>query len=649
MVGMMGGKPSPSSGVSRLVAQLAVVVAVLVAAKVWLVWRIADVAPTSPRVLVALSQDLLFALALGVLLAAAALAGRGPLRLAGETAVMLAMVANSLIVVIASEVSGLFTVEADTPKTWGALAAVLADYGSVPRLVAMLFIAAALWLVPALVARKALLRWVVPVFVMMGPLVISASILGTASASSTYVDDAVEVGSLRDNPLIHYVASAFGERGFSSFRGEPPAGFDDIGRTLAPLAGEAEGLEAVAPLEELSDRRFNVVLVVLESVGMTAFDFDAPASDRHPFLSRMRDQATRFTRYSSPAPHSATSLTAIACSQLRLPIGLDRGGETALGHCRPVARLLEAGGVRTGFFQSAFVGDWIEGSFFERLRFGVNKDASAVIAERRASGRPVDERGGILQEHETVSELLGWIEERCARREPFFGVYYSWVAHAPYPADHGSEHPFSPALAPRERHRGLVRTLDAQIERLHDALAGSECGRPAVLLVTGDHGEAFEEHPGNRYHVMHVYEENVRVPLVAIAPGLTGRRVDAVASHLDLAPTIVDLTLGREALAGTEAPESGELPGRPYQGRSLLRRAASRPAFSVSLQGEGRASIRFGRYKLISSPRTSWLFDTDADPNERLDLTARQPDLARALRGAFGGWVAYQLAYQGRS
>ena len=44
-----------------------------------------------------------------------------------------------------------------------------------------------------------------------------------------------------------------------------------------------------------------------------------------------------------------------------------------------------------------------------------------------------------------------------------------------------------------------------------------------------------------------------------------------------------------------------------------------------------------------------WLFDTDADPAEHRDLTARHPDLVRALQSAFGGWVAYQMAYEGRS
>ena len=382
---------------------------------------------------------------------------------------------------------------------------------------------------------------------------------------------------------------------------------------------------------------------------MTSIDFDDPASERHPFLSRIADRAVRFDRYSSPAPNSAAALGAIHCSQLQLPMGLYDSQTRAIEDCRPVARLLEQAGVRTALFQSTFVGDWIDAPFFDHLQFGTFKDASRVVEERRASGRAVDSRHGILQEHETVTELLGWIDERCTRREPFFGVYYSWAAHAPYPIEHAGRFASGETLGPRERHARLVRLLDEQVERIHDALANDACGRPTVLLVTGDHGEAFEEHPGNRYHVMHVYEENVHVPLVVIAPGLAGRRVDRVASHIDLAPTILDLMLGPEGLRLTEAPESADMPGRPYQGHSLLRAAPQRPVFSSSMQGEGRASIRFGSFKLIATPRTSWLFDTDTDPREQHDLTASQPDLARALRSAFGSWVTYQLEYQGRS
>ena len=648
---MTGGMRSSPSGVSRLLVQLAVVLAALAGGKIWLVWRVAEIAPTSPRLLAALPQDILVAAVLGGLLAVTALPRWRVLRILGEITVAMVMLANCVLVFIAREVNGLFTADADKPRNWGALVSVLADYGSVSRYVTVLAIASALWLAPALAARFGLRarRWALGLCAVVLPLLLAACMFDAAAVPTHRRDDVFEVGSLRNNPLIHYLGGALGGRGFAGARAESPASFDDISRALAPVAVAAGAHESAAALEELSDRPFNVVLVVLESVGMTAFDFDAPTSDRHPFLSRIRDHAVRFVRYSSPAPHSRTALASIFCSQLRLPVGVDDRRTRAREHCRPLPSLLEKGGVRTGFFQSTFVGDWIDGDFFDGLQFGVSKDASRVVAERSASGRPVATHSGILQEHETVSELLGWIDERCARQEPYFGVYYSWVAHAPYPAAHAGRFEFGETLPPRERHRHLIRILDEQIERIHDAVARDDCGRPTVLLVIGDHGEAFEEHAGNRYHVMHVYEENVRVPLLVIAPGVVARQVDRVASHIDLAPTIVDLTLGHDALATTTAPESPGVPGRPYQGRSLLRPGVPWPAFSVSLQGEGRASIRFAQFKLISSPRASWLFDTDADPGENRDLTVRHPDLARALRSAFGGWVSYQLVYQGRS
>jgi len=74
------------------------------------------------------------------------------------------------------------------------------------------------------------------------------------------------------------------------------------------------------------------------------------------------------------------------------------------------------------------------------------------------------------------------------------------------------------------------------------------------IIITADHGEALYEH-GTLGH-MHVWEENVRVPLAASIEGLSPGPVEALASHLDIAPTIL-------ALAGLEY----QLPG--YDLRAL--------------------------------------------------------------------------------
>jgi arylsulfatase A-like enzyme len=632
----------------RVLAQAIAVFGALVGGKIWLVRRQADAASLSPWMLGAVAQDVLVAVVLVGFLVLTALPGRPILRRVGETVVALTLVANAFLLLVARELNGLAVLDADTPLSVASLAAIVEDHGSAKRWLALAAIVGALWGLPHLAARGArAFTWMVPLARRGGAAaLLAAGLVGTAASSARRSADDLDLASLRQNPVVHYVAGSFVRRGFADVERPPAADPDALARSLGPPAAIAGLRESEAALEALAGARFDVVLAVLESAGMTAFDLEGPPSERHPFLSRARDRAVLFRRYSTPAPHSRTALTAMFCSTYRLPVGLADDSRRPLDRCRPLPRLLEAGGVRTALFQSTYAGDWIEGEFFERLGFGVVKDASRILTERAAAGRPVASRNGILQERETVAELLGWVGERCARREPFFGVYYSWVAHAPYPAEHAEVEPFSPALPSRERHRRLVRTLDAQLDRIADALARGSCGRPAVLLVTGDHGEAFGEHPGNRYHVMQLYEENVRVPLLAIAPGLEGRVVDRVASHVDLAPTVLDLALGPGAVRAAAAPSAPGHPGRPYQGRSLLRPGGPRPTFSVTLQGGGQAAIRFGQFKLIATPTAARLFDTDADPGETRDLSARHPELAAALRDALGSWAAFQVAWE---
>lgn len=237
-------------------------------------------------------------------------------------------------------------------------------------------------------------------------------------------------------------------------------------------------------------------------------------------------------------------------------------------------------------------------------------------------------------EYETVGELLDWTAARCAAGTPFLGVYYSWIPHAPYPANYPEGATIPPALPPKERYRRLLLVLDEQIERIHRDIAARSCGRPAVLIVTGDHGEAFEEHPNNRYHELFVYEENVRVPLFFVAPDLPPLVSDRVASHVDLAPTILDLLLGDRGLERAAT-------GGSYEGRSLLRAAEPWPVFSVTLIGEEQIAARYGQFSLLQGPTWSRLFDTDHDPGEREDLKRRFPALAVALKQATARWAAY--------
>jgi arylsulfatase A-like enzyme len=153
----------------------------------------------------------------------------------------------------------------------------------------------------------------------------------------------------------------------------------------------------------------------------------------------------------------------------------------------------------------------------------------------------------------------------------------------------------------------------------------------ALFVFCGDHGEAFGEHPGNFGHTLYIYEENVRVPLVMFAPGLTKeqRRVPHMASVIDIAPTILDL-LGLEIPVG-------------YQGVSLLQTGPETALFYTDYATR-LIGLREEGWKFIyefESGRGS-LFDLSKDPGEVVDLSAVFPARARFYESRTRTWIAAQ-------
>ncbi|MBM3660347.1 MAG: hypothetical protein FJW95_12725, partial [Actinobacteria bacterium] len=103
-----------------------------------------------------------------------------------------------------------------------------------------------------------------------------------------------------------------------------------------------------------------------------------------------------------------------------------------------------------------------------------------------------------------------------------------------------------------EFYLNCLRDVDRSIALVLDALVASGQADRTVVVFTADHGEMAGSH-GLRQKANFVYDENFHVPLVIAHPDLPGgTATDALASAVDLVPTLLDL-------AGVEAPD---LPGR---------------------------------------------------------------------------------------
>jgi arylsulfatase A-like enzyme len=151
------------------------------------------------------------------------------------------------------------------------------------------------------------------------------------------------------------------------------------------------------------------------------------------------------------------------------------------------------------------------------------------------------------------------------------------------------------------------------------------------VIVHGDHGEAFEQHPGNAGHTFFIYDENVRVPLMIAVPGATPRqvRVRAVTSLVDVVPTMLDLL--------------GLPPSAQHQGVSALQ-PGSRAALFFTDYSLGWLGLRDGCRKYlyeIGSARSK-LFDVCRDPEETIDLSELDQVRVSRYRDRVERWAAAQ-------
>lgn len=145
-----------------------------------------------------------------------------------------------------------------------------------------------------------------------------------------------------------------------------------------------------------------------------------------------------------------------------------------------------------------------------------------------------------------------------------------------------------------------------------------------LLIVTADHGEELYDH-GGYHHGYALWEELTHVPLIVKFP--KGRRPAGLGSRVDDLTQSVDILPSLLALAGL--PPDPRLPGAPALEGSF------KPFALSEILGGGWALVQ-SRYKLIEEAGGRRLFDLEADPGERRDLSAADPTRAQAMLEAAG-------------
>jgi arylsulfatase A-like enzyme/Tfp pilus assembly protein PilF len=336
---------------------------------------------------------------------------------------------------------------------------------------------------------------------------------------------------------------------------------------------------------------------------------------RTPAIDALAARGVRFRRAFATAPITLPSHASLLTGLYPPGHGSRHNGMRMRQEPATLATILHDQGWATGAFIGAFPLD---------RRFGLDRgfDVYGDRMPRGSDGRLRSERPGVL----VVDEALEWARGLGDRRG-FLWVHL-FEPHAPYEPD-AARGPEGRTLPAAVRYDDEVARADAAIGRL---LAGlGERIPSALIVVTGDHGEAFGEH-GETAHSVFLYDTTLQVPLVIAGPGIgpAGTAPGADVSLADVFPTVMN-ALG--------------LPPRDVDGVSLLPVMRGGEVGPRDLYAETFAplldfgwsslrTIRSGNWKYIAAPSPE-LYDVSADPDEAQDRSRddepRVRDLARRV------------------
>lgn len=221
--------------------------------------------------------------------------------------------------------------------------------------------------------------------------------------------------------------------------------------------------------------------------------------------------------------------------------------------------------------------------------------------------QPLAAQGSSATSAQVTERTLRAIDDALAARRSTFLWSHYYDPHAPYVATPGS--PWAVA-SNRERYLSEVRRVNAELRRLTAGIASRTDS--ALVLITADHGEEFEEKAA-RNHGATLDEAATRIPMVLWSPSQARLPAGAElpASLAEVAPFLASVVTGQPFVSSNEAFF--------WTGT---------PALRIVGYYQGGNKLTYNEVLNLVE-----LFDVKADRSELNNLAAERPQL-RQLLGA---------------
>jgi arylsulfatase A-like enzyme/Tfp pilus assembly protein PilF len=183
---------------------------------------------------------------------------------------------------------------------------------------------------------------------------------------------------------------------------------------------------------------------------------------------------------------------------------------------------------RENYTTAAFIASFVLDS-----RFGLNQGFDVYNDEVLRFGDSIKSYNSERRAELVYNDFAGWFDNNWSKQffswVHFYDPHIAYIPPEPY-LSRFKENPYD----------GEIAYMDEYIGKITDLLKTKGVLKNTLVVIVGDHGEAFGEH-GEYGHQVFCYKENLHVPFIIFGPQLPKKkRISVRVDLMDVMPTIID-------------------------------------------------------------------------------------------------------------
>ncbi|MFK7770529.1 MAG: sulfatase-like hydrolase/transferase [Saprospiraceae bacterium] len=320
----------------------------------------------------------------------------------------------------------------------------------------------------------------------------------------------IENNNLPQHPIFSLTKSAFRESSTSSEKFDLDKNIDIYSLQFGESYNNTEEENGIIDYQtnyvKTNKRQPNIIYVLLESVGaINMFPEGKLDESVSPNLARLQKHGIIFPKIYNTFPGSERSHIPISTGGVTFTWGKSKSEGNYEYTGTTLVDEFKLSNYRTGLFSAMFMDTENFLDIYLNLPFDEKFIPDFANAEFTKKNR-LNSWG--LKDETVFEKAKEWIAKQ-EKDQSYFAQILNISTHHPYYVPEDFPNKFNNTEL--GRYKNTIRYVDQEIGELVEFLATQDLLENTIVVVSGDHGEAFgKRHQNNILHKHHIYEENVR-------------------------------------------------------------------------------------------------------------------------------------------